>query len=118
MSAPPLRRKHTPVPRLEDTTADQRRTLADASLVRLRRGNAADVWQLTLRDHDGTVAAESLFTLPLAAAGREDATDRAGSFLAAVDLAPTSAWEQLHPALLRTTIHTPNSGPTRPDTPR
>lgn len=105
VSVPALRRRHTPVPLLEDTTDEQRRALTAVALIRLRRGNAAEVWQLTLRDREGVIAAESLFTLPLAATEWEDAVDRAGSFLAAVDLTIGSNWEHVRPGHLRSTIH-------------
>jgi len=107
MITPVLRQRDRPlVPRLEELTNAARCTIRDADVVRVRRGNAADVWELTVRDSEACVVGETLFTLPLSVTRWEDVAGRVFSFLAAVDLAPDCAWEQVRPGRIRGPIRT------------
>lgn len=80
---------------LEDITPVERHLITEADATRILVGNAAEVWQLTVKASSVSIVAESLFTLPLGNKAWQVVADRVFSILAAVDLAPEQGWREI-----------------------
>lgn len=86
--------------RLDETNDETRAGFITAHAVRIRRGNAADVWQITVETRDAAQTAVTLFTLPLGVSRWEEVVDRITSILGAVDLTVEPGWRQIRPGHL------------------
>ncbi|MBT2486401.1 MULTISPECIES: hypothetical protein [unclassified Microbacterium] len=85
----------TRIPLLEDITPAEHSRITDAEASRVRAGNAAEVWRLTVKTRASTTVAESLFTVPLGDQSAQYVAERVFSILAAVKLGPEQGWREV-----------------------